>query len=97
AINTPAIYSPYDANGNFTVLPTGSSTIPGSNLGNEIINPLAQIANTYNDYNLKKLSGTFGADYELIKNLTVTGRVGFNTQNRDERIFNKQIDRKSVV
>lgn len=91
AINTPAIYSPYDTNGDFTVLPTGSSTIPGSNLGNEIINPLAQIANTYNDYNLKKLSGTFGADYEVIKNLTVTGRVGFNTQNRDERIFNKQI------
>lgn len=91
AINTPSIYTPYDANGDFTVLPTGSSSIPGSNLGNEIINPLAQIANTYNDYNLKKLSGTFGADYEVIKNLTVTGRVGFNTQNRDERIFNKQI------
>lgn len=91
AINTPAIYSPYDENGEFTVLPTGGANIPGSNLGNEIINPLAQIANTYNDYNSKKLNGTFGLDYEPIENLTLTARVGFNTLNRDERIFNKQI------
>lgn len=91
AINTPSIYTPYDANGDFTVLPTGSSTIPGSNLGNEIINPLAQIANTYNDYNSRKLNGTVGLDYEAIKNLTFTGRIGFNALNRDERIFNKQI------
>ena len=91
AINTPSIYTPYDENGDFTVLPTGSSTIPGSNLGNEIINPLAQIANTYNDYNSKKLNGTLGLDYEAIKNLTFTARFGFNTLNRDERIFNKQI------
>ena len=91
AINTPSIYTPYDENGEFTVLPTGSSSIPGSNLGNEIINPLAQIANTYNDYNYKGLNGTFGLDYEPIKNLVITGRIGFNTSNRDERIFNKQI------
>lgn len=91
AINTPSIYTPYDENGEFTVLPVGSSSIPGSNLGNEIINPLAQIANTYNDYNFKKLSGTIGLDFEPIKNLTFTGRYGFNTANRDERIFNKEI------
>jgi hypothetical protein len=36
--------------GNFTEFPGGS-------LGNEMINPLAQIANTYNDYNFKQLSG----------------------------------------
>lgn len=91
AINTPSIYTPYDANGDFTVLPSGGSA-PGSNLGIEIINPLAQIANTYNDYNLKKLNGTFGMDYEIIKDLVITGRIGFNTQNARQRIFNKMVD-----
>lgn len=91
AINTPSIYNPYDANGDFTVLPTGSTSIPGSNLGNEIINPLAQIANTYNDYDLRKINGTFGLEYELIEGLTLNARVGFNTSNSNGRTFNKQI------
>ena len=91
AINTPSIYSPYNAaTGDFTLLPSGNGQ-PGSNLGIEIINPLAQVANTYNEYNFKKLNGTFSLDYELIKDLVVTGRIGFNTQNARERIFNKQI------
>lgn len=90
AINTPSIYTPYDANGDYTVLPTGNAN-PGSNLGIEIINPLAQIANTYNEYNFKKLNGTFSLDYELIKDLVVTGRIGFNTQNARQRIFNKMV------
>ncbi len=38
---------------------------PGGTLGNEMINPLAQIANTYNDYNFKQISGNFGLDYKL--------------------------------
>jgi TonB-linked SusC/RagA family outer membrane protein len=91
AINTPSIYTPTDANGDFTQLPSGG-TAPGSNLGIEIANPLALIANTYNDYNFKKLNGTFGLDYELIKDLVVTGRIGFNTQNARQRIFNKMVD-----
>jgi TonB-linked SusC/RagA family outer membrane protein len=91
AISTPAIYSPYDDNGDFTVLPTGSASMPGSNLGNEIINPLAQIANTYNGFNFRKLNGTFGLDYEPIAGLTVTGRIGVNTSNYNSKVFNKQI------
>ena len=78
AINTPSIYTPYDANGDFTVLPIGNSN-PGSNLGIEIINPLAQIENTYNSYNFKKLNGTFGLDYEVIKDVVGTARIGFRT------------------
>ncbi|MNJ98076.1 Vitamin B12 transporter BtuB [compost metagenome] len=91
AINTPSIYRPYDKNGEFTVLPIGNSD-PGSNLGIEIINPLAQIANTFNDYNFKKIGGTVAVDYELIKDLVVTNRIGFNSQNARERIFNKMVD-----
>ncbi|KAF2519165.1 TonB-dependent receptor [Flavobacterium salilacus subsp. salilacus] len=91
AINTPSIYSPYDENGDFTVLPTGSANIPGSNLGNEIINPLAQIDNTFNDYDLRKFNGTFGLDYEFTSNLTATARIGFNTANSNGRTFNKEV------
>jgi hypothetical protein len=60
ALNTPATLSPYNANGDFTVVPATTG------LGNEIINPLAQVANTYNDYNFKKLNGNFGLDYKLL-------------------------------
>lgn len=91
AINTPGIYTPYDENGDFTVLPTGSASVPGSNLGNEIINPLAQIDNTYQRYNFKRLSGTVGMSYEVVKDLFVTSRIGFGTQNAREKVFNKQV------
>lgn len=91
AINTPSIYGPYQPNGDFTQLPSGSTNIPGSNLGNEIINPLAQLSNTFNDYSLKKLNGTVGLEYDVIKDLTITGRVGFNTSNSQSRVFNKEI------
>lgn len=92
AINTPAIFSPYDADGNFTVLPSGDATIPGSYLGNEIINPLAQLNNTYNSYNLKRISGSFAANYEIIKDLIITGRVGFETSNSEGRTFNMLVN-----
>lgn len=91
AINTPAIYTPFNDNGDYTVLPTGNANIPGSNLGNEIINPLAQIANTFNDYKLRRISTVVGADYEPIKDLVFTTRFGYNSQDADERIFNKQV------
>lgn len=91
AINTPSTYSPFDADGNFTVLPTGSASVPGSNLGNEIINPLAQIDNTFNSYFLKRLNGSFALTYEVIKDLNVTGRIGFETSDSESRVFNKQV------
>jgi hypothetical protein len=49
-----------DADGNATVF-------SGGTLGNEMINPLAQIDNTYNNYNFKQISGNFGLDYTLLK------------------------------
>ena len=90
AINTPSIYTPYDNNGDYTRLPNGNAN-PGSNLGIEIMNPLEQIANTFNKYNFKKISGTVNVDYEIIKDLVITNRIGFNSQNARERIFNKQV------
>jgi len=83
ALNIPAIFSAYDANGDFTIIP--------NSLGNEIINPLAQIENTYNDYNYKKINGNFGLDYKIFKGFVLSGAIGFNTSNSEGRNFAKQI------
>lgn len=91
ALNTPSIYKPYDQNGNLTQLPSGDVNIPGSNIGFEIINPLAQIANTFNSYNLKRINGSFALEYDVIKDLTVTGRIGFETSNSEGKTFNKMV------
>lgn len=84
ALNIPATINPYDADGNFTV-------IPREGLGNEIINPLAQIANTYNTYNYKKINGNFGVDYKIFKGFVLSGNIGFNTSNSESKNFAKQV------
>ncbi|MGV3459264.1 MAG: SusC/RagA family TonB-linked outer membrane protein [Flavobacterium sp.] len=92
AINTPSIYSPFTSTGDFTQLPISSSPgNPGGTLGNEIINPLAQIANTFQEYKLRRFFGNIGLDWEIVDNLTFTSRFGYNTQDADERVFNKQV------
>jgi hypothetical protein len=58
-------------------------------LGNEIINPLAQVANTYNDYNW--LNGNFGLDYKLLMG-SLSSSMGFNTSNSKAKDFAKQIN-----
>ena len=85
ALNTPSTLSPYDANGDFTKVPTNTG------LGIEIINPLAQMANTYNDYNFKKVNGNFGLDYKVFKDFTISSSIGFNTSNSESKSFAKQI------
>lgn len=86
ALNISPVLKPYDENGNFTLVPDQAV------YGAEVINPLAQIENTYNSYNYKKLNGTFGLDYKLIEGLTVTSRIGFNTSNSESKNFAKQVD-----
>ena len=85
ALNTPSTLTPYDVNGDFTKVPTNTG------LGIEIINPLAQIANTYNDYNFKKVNGNFGLDYKVFKDFTISSSIGFNTSNSESKSFAKQI------
>jgi TonB-linked SusC/RagA family outer membrane protein len=86
AINTPATLSVYDANGDYTLVPS----TPG--FGIEVINPLAQIDNTFNDYKLKKLNGTFSLEYKVLKDLKLTGRMGFNSSNSRGKSFLKEVD-----
>ena len=85
ALNAPATLKPFDANGNFSLIPNTTG------LGIEIINPLAQIANTYNDYNFKKINGNFGFDYKLSRDFVVSSSIGFNTSNSESKSFAQQI------
>lgn len=85
ALNAPPTIKPYDEDGNLTVFPNTTG------LGNEIINPLAQIENTYNDYDLSKLNGNLGLDYKLFNGFVLSGSLGFNTSNSEGRSFAKEI------
>ena len=83
ALNMPSTMPVYDGNGDYFLAP--------SSLGNEVINPLAQIENTFNDYNLAKWNGNFSLDFDLMENLTATTRIGFNTTNDKSKDFSKEI------
>jgi len=84
ALNMPSTVPVYDTDGNYFLAP--------GNLGIEIINPLAQIANTYNDYNLGKFNGNFSLDYDISKNIKATTRIGFNTVNSKAKNFSKIVN-----
>lgn len=85
ALNVPSVYAPFTSNGDFTLVPS----TPG--LGIEVINPLAQIENTYNEYNFKKLNGNFGVDFELTSKIKFSSQIGFNTANAKGKIFSPEI------
>ncbi|MFE3866707.1 SusC/RagA family TonB-linked outer membrane protein [Flavobacterium sp. LS2P90] len=85
SLNAPSTIKPYDANGNYSIFPGGS-------LGNEMINPLAQIDNTYNNYNFKQISGNFGLDYKLFKDFVISSNLGFKSANSEGKTFAKMLD-----
>jgi TonB-linked SusC/RagA family outer membrane protein len=84
AVNMPSTIPVYDENGNYFLAP--------GNLGIEIINPLQQIANTYNDYNLNKWNGNVGLTATFAEHFSATARIGFNTSNSREKSFSMIVD-----
>jgi len=84
AVNMPSTVPVYDIDGNYCLAP--------ANLGIEIINPLQQIENTYNDYYLNKWNGNLGLEAKFAQHFSATARVGFNTMNDDYKSFSKIID-----
>lgn len=84
ALNMPSTIPAYDENGDYALAPT--------NLGIEIINPLAQVANTFNDYNLNKWNGNFSLDFEISPKIVATTRIGFNTANSRSKSFSKIVN-----
>ena len=84
AVNMPQTVPVYDENGDYFLAP--------GNLGIEIINPLQQIANTYNDYRLSKWNGNIGLTASFAKYFSATARVGFNTTNTKYKSFAMMVD-----
>jgi TonB-linked SusC/RagA family outer membrane protein len=56
-------------------------------LGIELINPLNQLKNTYNENNGSGLEGNFKLEYKPIEGLKVTSRVGYKIFNEKGRTF----------
>jgi TonB-linked SusC/RagA family outer membrane protein len=86
AINVPSTLPVYDSSGAYTLVPSSTG------YGIEIINPLAQIENTYNDYKFRKLNGSFAIDYDVISHFKITSRIGFNNANSKSKSFSKQVN-----
>ncbi len=61
-------------------------------LGNEVINPLSQINNTFNEYLGEGLEGNFQLEYDLLEGLTVTSRFGYKTYNDKGKTFAPIVD-----
>lgn len=85
ALNAPPTLNPYNSDGTHTLIPSTTG------LGIEVINPLAQIANTHNDYDYRKINGNFGLEYQLFEDFKINSSIGFNTSNSESRDFGKQI------
>lgn len=56
-------------------------------LGNEVINPLSQIKNTFNDYSGSSLEGNFQLDYKPFKGFTATSRIGYKVYKDNSKSF----------
>lgn len=70
-----------------TIDPSVSNLDGQINLGNEVVNPLTQLDNTYNKYITNRLSGTVQASLDYARNLNLQARIGFNTSNTKNRDF----------
>ncbi|GAB2614253.1 SusC/RagA family TonB-linked outer membrane protein [Belliella aquatica] len=55
---------------------------------NDIINPLAQMENTYNNTFVNKFVGKEEIEYKINSNFTWTGRAGYNFAMVDTKVFN---------
>ncbi|MDO5978880.1 SusC/RagA family TonB-linked outer membrane protein [Flavivirga spongiicola] len=70
---------------------TGAFTI-AEGLGNEVINPIAQMANTYNRGKVMKLSGNAGLSYNFLEHFTVQSNIQFNYSEVTSKIFSPIVD-----
>jgi TonB-dependent starch-binding outer membrane protein SusC len=84
ALNMPSTEPVYDIDGSYDPAP--------GNVGIEVINPLQQIANTFNEWAGNTFTGNFGLEGSLTDHLTATARIGFNTFNSDYKSFTKVVD-----
>lgn len=67
-INANPISSPYNTDGSYSYLEDVS----------EVINPLAQMANTFNEAKVNKITGKQELTYKIDSSFELTGRAGYN-------------------
>jgi TonB-linked SusC/RagA family outer membrane protein len=61
-------------------------------LGNEVINPLTQIENTYNKYTGNSIEGTFQLEYEPFEGFKITSRIGLKSYNDNSKTFSPIVE-----
>lgn len=76
-INANPISSPFNSDGSFSYLTDVS----------EVINPLAQMANTYNETNVNKVTGKQELTYKVNSAIQISGRAGYNYAIVDDKSF----------
>lgn len=82
ALNNAPTFAVKDANGEFTL---------AEGLGNEVINPLAQIENTFNKTKVDRLSGKVALNYGFLDHFTAETSLQFNYSEVQGRSFNPTI------
>lgn len=97
AINMAPTFTVYDENGDYTL---------AEGLGGEVINPLAQIDDTFDRGKVTKLSGNAGLSYNFLNHFTVQSNIQFNYSEVASKVFNpiayfgsgknSNVDRSSV-
>ncbi|MBD0831843.1 SusC/RagA family TonB-linked outer membrane protein [Aestuariibaculum sediminum] len=98
ALNMAPTFSVYDEEGNYTL---------AEGLGGEVINPLAQIDDTYDRGKVLKLSGNAGLSYNFLDHFTAQTNIQWNYSEVSSNIFNpvaffgsgknSNVDRSSIV
>ena len=69
ALNVSPIDTVFDENGNFTI---------SEGTGNEVINPLAQLADTFNNSDVNNFGGLVGLKFKLNENWSAETRLGLD-------------------
>ena len=97
AINMAPTFAVYDENGNYT---------KAEGLGGEVINPLAQIDDTFDRGKVTRLSGNAGLSYNFLDHFTAQSNIQFNYSEVRSNVFNpianfgsgknSNVDRSSV-
>jgi TonB-linked SusC/RagA family outer membrane protein len=84
AINVNPNLSVRDENGNFSLVEDLSAI--------EIVNPLAQIENTFNTTRVSKIAATLGLDYTFWKNFKLSSKFQINHANVRDDVFRPEVN-----
>ncbi|MDN3642283.1 TonB-dependent receptor [Lutimonas halocynthiae] len=82
ALNMAPDLTVTDANGEYTL---------AEGLGNEVINPVAQIENTFNETHVDKITGVVGLNYSFLEHFTAESRFQFNYSEVTGKVFMPEV------